>query len=187
MKNIKTSDICYIALFTAILCVCGWIYIPVGALKYTLQTLGVLLCGAFLGWKKGFISVFAYVLLGAVGVPVFAGFSAGLFSSPTGGYIVGFLLTVILVGIGYQIEVKNLNERVAYFLNLLIRTAFMVIGLLVCYACAVVWFTIYQAVGGSPISVGAALSTLFFPYFWFDGIKIILALLLVDRLKRFIK
>ena len=63
----------------------------------------------------------------------------------------------------------------------------MVIGLLVCYACAVVWFTIYQAVGGSPISVGAALSTLVFPYFWFDGIKIILALLLVDRLKRFIK
>ncbi|MBQ9081162.1 MAG: biotin transporter BioY [Clostridia bacterium] len=187
MSKIRTLDLCYVALFTALITVCGWICLPLGELKYTLQLLAVLICGGLLGWKRGLISVFAYVLLGAVGVPVFSGFSAGLFASPTGGYIVGFLFTVIVTGLGYQFEMKDQTAKKSYWLKLLIRSLFMVLGVLLCYASATLWFILFQGTDNAEATLSYALFTCVAPYLWFDALKIILALFLIERLKKFMK
>ena len=90
----------YMAMFVAIITVCAQIQIPM-TVPFTLQTLGIFMAAAMLGWKRGLISVAVYVLLGAIGVPVFAGFSGGIgvLGGPTGGYIIGFLFTALIVGL----------------------------------------------------------------------------------------
>ena len=88
----KTYDMVCIAVFAVIIAICSWISIP-ATVPFTLQTFAIFLTVGVLGGKKGSLAVLVYILLGAVGVPVFAGFSAGigiLFGN-TGGYIVGFL------------------------------------------------------------------------------------------------
>ncbi len=85
------KDLAVVGLGTAIVTVCAWISIPIGTVPFTLQTFAVAAVGGLLGWKRGSLSVLAYLLLGLVGVPVFAGFKAGLAAlmGPTGGYILG--------------------------------------------------------------------------------------------------
>ena len=88
-----TKDMALTAMFAVLIAVCSWISIPL-AVPITLQTFGVFCALAVLGGKRGFFAVLVYILLGAAGLPVFAGFKSGigtLFGS-TGGYIVGFLL-----------------------------------------------------------------------------------------------
>ena len=70
----KTYDLVYIAVFAVVMAVCSWISIP-AQVPFTLQTFGVFMAVGVLGGKRGTMAVLVYVLLGAVGVPVFAGFS----------------------------------------------------------------------------------------------------------------
>ena len=74
--------------------------IPHVPVPYTLQTIVVILSGAFLGARNGFLSQAAYVALGAAGAPVFAGGAAGpaVLAGPTGGYLLAFPLAAALVG-----------------------------------------------------------------------------------------
>ena len=66
------------SLFSALLVVCAWISVPVPPVSFTLQTFGVFLCLGVLGGKWGTVSIFLYLMLGAVGLPVFAGFGSGM-------------------------------------------------------------------------------------------------------------
>lgn len=86
-----------IALFAAIIAVCSWIQIPM-TVPFTMQTFAVFCALATLGGKGGTISILIYIVLGAVGVPVFAGFTGGIgiLFGTTGGYIIGFLFTGLL-------------------------------------------------------------------------------------------
>ncbi|HUI31479.1 MAG TPA: biotin transporter BioY [Candidatus Acidoferrales bacterium] len=89
-----------IALFTALISVGAQIYIPHEPVPFTLQTLFVILAGAFLGWRNGILSVLLYLFLGAVGVPIFAGPTAGfsILLGTTAGYLFGFVLAAGIVG-----------------------------------------------------------------------------------------
>lgn len=73
----KTYDLVYIAVFAVVMAVCSWISIP-AQVPFTLQTFGVFMAVGVLGGKRGTLAVLVYVLLGAVGVPVFAGFPEAL-------------------------------------------------------------------------------------------------------------
>ena len=97
VSRIRTADMAYIALFAVLMAVCAWISIPF-AVPFTLQTFAVFAALAILGGRRGTLSVVVYLLLGAVGLPVFAGFKGGLAAllGTTGGYILGFLLTALL-------------------------------------------------------------------------------------------
>ena len=96
--KIRTQDIAYIAIFTALMAVCSWISIPT-AIPFTLQTMAVFLAVGLLGGKRGTLAVTAYVLLGAVGAPVFANFSGGIgiLLGQTGGYILGFIGSALVI------------------------------------------------------------------------------------------
>lgn len=133
-RQIKTTDIVLVGIFAAILAIISQISIPTPfGIPITLQTFAVALCGYFLGYVKGFASVLVYILLGAVGVPVWANFSGGLqvLLGATGGYIFGFLLMVVLCGI----PVKNKPLRIALGC----------VGLLLCHLCGVIQFSIVMS------------------------------------------
>ena len=98
-RKMKTLDVVYIVLFAAVMAVCAWISIPL-TVPITLQTCGVCCAVGLLGLKRGTLSVLVYIILGLVGVPVFAGFTSGvgILAGTTGGYIVGFIFTALIVG-----------------------------------------------------------------------------------------
>ncbi|WP_375001015.1 biotin transporter BioY [Aeromicrobium sp. CTD01-1L150] len=102
-RRSTSTDIALIAAFAALIAVCALlpaIHVGAGLVPITLQTFGVLLAGAVLGAKRGFLAVLLYVVVGAAGLPVFSGGKAGLgvLTGPTGGYIVGFALAALLCG-----------------------------------------------------------------------------------------
>lgn len=100
-SNVAT-DIALIATFAALIAVCALLpAITVGGLvPITLQTFGVMLAGAVLGARRGFLAVLLYLAVGAIGLPVFSGGSAGLapFAGPTVGYLVAFPLAALSTG-----------------------------------------------------------------------------------------
>lgn len=101
-KKISTQTLVMTGMLTAILAVLSQISIPMpSGVPVTLQTFGVALCACVLGWKFGTVSVLIYLLLGAVGVPVFAGFHGGFSSiiGSTGGFLIGFLPMAFLTGL----------------------------------------------------------------------------------------
>ena len=75
--TLRTVDIAYIGMFVAVIAICSWISIP-ATVPFTLQTFAVFMAVGLLGGKRGTIAVVTYVLLGAVGAPVFAGFAGGM-------------------------------------------------------------------------------------------------------------
>lgn len=98
----KIKDLVLIGVFAAVTAVMSQISIPLPfGVPLTLQTFAVALCGYFLGSKKSVLSVLVYILLGAVGAPVFSGFKGGfsVLLSVTGGFIVGFVPLTLLCGI----------------------------------------------------------------------------------------
>lgn len=172
-KKFKTIDIVYIGLFAALIAVCAWISIPM-TVSFTLQTCAVCLTAGLLGWKRGTLTVLVYILLGMVGLPVFTGFKSGIaaVTGPTGGYIVGFIFTALIVGLAAD----RLGKRL--WVNIL----FMAIGILVCYLFGTVWFMIAYKV-----TFVSALTTCVIPFLIPDAVKIAVAAILVNRLKKFVK
>ena len=95
-KRINTRDIVFTGVSAAIIALCAWITVPVGAIPVTLQTLAVCLIAGLFGAKRGTAAVLVYILIGAVGVPVFSGFKGGIgvLAGATGGYIIGFIFKI---------------------------------------------------------------------------------------------
>jgi biotin transport system substrate-specific component len=104
----------WIALFTAGTVLSARLEIPHQPVPYTLQTLMVLLSGAFLGPKNGMLSQLAYIAAGTLGAPVFAGGAAGIavLLGPSGGYLLSFPLAAALVG--YIVQKRHSLPWVAF-------------------------------------------------------------------------
>ena len=162
-----------IALCAALLAPCAWLSIPTQP-PFTMQTFGVFLTLLLLGARDGAIAIALYILLGAMGAPVFSGFNGGMGAllGPTGGYIVGFLLLCPIYGLLCRNKAGLWAKALALFL-----------GLLACYAAGSVWFMqVYTQTKGA-ISLGAVLSICVVPYLIPDAIKIVLACLISERLR----
>ncbi len=172
-KN-KTYDLVYISMFTVLIAICSWISIP-AAVPFTLQTLGIFLTVGILGGKRGTISVLVYILLGAIGIPVFAGFSGGIgvLIGTTGGYLVGFLVTALVMwGIEYAFGSGKIVQIVSMFL-----------GLLACYTVGTLWFIAVYTQQTGDVGIWAVLSWCVFPFVIPDILKIVLAIVLIRRIK----
>ena len=172
-RKLTTRDITVCALSIALIAVCSWISIPM-TIPFTLQTFAVCLVAALLGARRGVISVLAYILLGAIGVPVFAGFKGGIGSllGPTGGYIIGFIFTAFIAGLA--------AEHFGRKLQILIPA--MILGILICYAFGTAWFVIVYTRTKEAIGIGAALGWCVTPYIPADAVKLLLASFLACRL-----
>jgi len=97
----KAREVALAGLFVALTAVSAQVQIPLGPVPFTLQVLVVLLSGLILGPKLGFVSQTLYVLAGAIGFPVFAGFTGGFVHlyGPTGGYLLAFPVAALVAGV----------------------------------------------------------------------------------------
>ena len=174
----KTRDLVLIALFAALIALCAWITIP-SFVPFTMQTFAVFMAASLLGGKRGTLAVLVYILLGAVGLPVFSGFNSGLgyLAGKTGGYIIGFIALALTMW-----GVTKIGGR-----GWVVRGIGMVAGLLVCYAFGTAWFmNVYIRTSG-PVTLMTVLSWCVIPYIIPDLVKIALALYLSIRIERRIK
>ncbi|MCL2577618.1 MAG: biotin transporter BioY [Defluviitaleaceae bacterium] len=130
-KNFAVRDICYIGIFVAIIVICA-VGIPLMGVPFTLQTWGIALAGMILGPKKGVIAVVIYILLGAVGVPVFSNFRGGLgvIMGATGGFIVSFPVIAFMTGFFAK---KG---------NIFLLFAGLLAGAAINYIFGMVWFSV---------------------------------------------
>ena len=153
------------SLFAALLAVCAWLAIPAGDIAFTMQTFGVFLALGLLGGKWGAVAILIYLLLGAVGMPVFSGFQGGfgVLLGITGGYLWGFLAT----GLVYW-ALERFGKLPA-----------MIAGLVACYACGSAWFLCWSGGG-----LGFVLLRCVVPYIIPDAVKLGLAYSLSRRLSK---
>ena len=156
------------SVFAALTAICAWLSIPIPPVAFTMQTFGLLLTLGVLGGKWGSISIWLYLLLGLMGLPVFSGFRFGAAAllDVTGGFLWGFAL----------------GAPVYWALEKLGKIPAMVGFQLVCYGCGCWWFSVYT---GNTGFLAAAL-TCVVPYLIPDGIKLWLAYGLSKRLKKHI-
>lgn len=167
--KIKTLVTC--ALFTALMCICGPLSIPIGPVPVSLTNLVLYFAIMILDTKKTFISYIVYLLIGIIGLPVFSGFQGGIgkIAGPTGGYLVGFLLMIIVGGI--------IMEKTKA--NIVFTIIGMILGTVVCYAFGTGWFVYLMKT-----TVSAALSLCVWPFIPFDLVKIVVAVIVGKNIRK---
>lgn len=168
----KTYDLVYIGIFTVMIAVCSWISIPL-TVPFTLQTFGVFLSVAILGGKRGFLAVLCYILLGAVGLPVFSGFGGGIgfLLGNTGGYIVGFLVSALVM---WGLEKWIGRSTWALLVQ-------MLLGLIVCYGFGTAWFMAVYTKNVGTVGLVTVLGWCVIPFIIPDLAKIVLVLMVRKR------
>ena len=173
--KMQTLDMAYIGLFAVVIAICSWISIPT-VVPFTLQTFAVFLAVAVLGGKRGTLAVIVYVLLGAVGLPVFSGFKGGIgvLLNTTGGYIIGFVFSALVM---WAFEKSFGKKTWALILS-------MVLALAVCYAFGTVWFMIVYAKNVGAVGLSAVLGWCVIPFIIPDLTKITLAFILSNRISK---
>lgn len=161
----RTKVLVRAALGAAVMAVCAWLSIP-GPIPFTMQSFAVLATAGVLGAQTGTLSVAVYLLLGAMGVPVFAGFSGGIgvLLGPTGGFLAGFVLTALLVGAMAQ---RGRSLPLA-----------MGLGMAVVYAFGTGWYALMYGGG-----ITAVLMHCVVPFLVPDCFKAALAVLVVRRIR----
>ena len=171
MWNVR--DLARIGLLTAVLSVCSWISIPL-AVPITLQTLAVCLTVGLLDRRDGMAVIFLYLLLGAVGLPVFSGMKGGpgALLGPTGGYLLGFLATGFLAGSIIKRFGRSMAAMIVGF----------ALGIAACYLFGTMWYVWQYAETGAGMTLWKGLCQCVFPFCLPDGGKILLAAWLVRRL-----
>ena len=172
--NVRTMSL--VAMMTVIICVSAWITIPL-TVPFTMQVFAVFAAVLILGGKLGTMSLLLYMLLGAVGLPVFSGFQGGLSKivGPTGGYMVGFFAISLL----YAWFEASVKERTAAR-----QAAVLVAGLVICYLFGTAWFCFVMNGKGGGYTFVSALAVCVLPYILPDLAKLALALFVSDRVKK---
>ncbi len=156
------------------LAVCSWISIP-AAVPFTLQTFGVFMAVEVLGGKRGTMAVLVYILMGAVGIPVFAGFQGGIgvIFNTTGGYIVGFLCSALIVWAAESLFGKKP----------LVRLLSMAAGLIACYALGTIWFMVVYGRTTGAVGLMTVLGWCVIPFIIPDLVKIGLAYVISRKIR----
>lgn len=162
----KTRNLIECAIFAAVICVFSVMTIPTGIIPVTMGTFGIMLTAAVLGWKKGTVAVLVFILLGAVGLPVFSGFKGGIgvLAGPTGGYITGYIVMSLVSG---ALTARLPQKRAAQIGKVF---AALVLGMALCYALGTIQFMFV-----AQKSLAASLAICVTPFIPFDVIKCVLA------------
>ena len=170
-QKIRTKQMVLIALMTAVTCVLGPLSIPLpfSPVPISLTNFAIFLAIFVLGMKSGTISFIIYLLLGAVGVPVFSSFRGGfqVLAGPTGGYLIGFIFLALIMGFAlYHFDRKLVPTIIG-----------MIIGMAVCYAFGTVWLAKLLS-----LSFKEGLMMGVIPYLAGDAAKIIIAAIVGPKL-----
>lgn len=181
----RAYNITIVAVSAALITICSWISIPVGPVPVTLQTLAVLAVLLTVGGRRGTIAIAVYLALGAVGVPVFAGFKGGpaAFIGPTGGFLAGFIAAALVFWLLEKLVFARLMTTTAK--KLVFGIVNSLIFEIVLYTIGVIWFmTIYASQTG-PVGLGTVLGWCVIPFIIPDLIKVFAASVIGSRVSRF--
>ena len=173
-SQMRTRNLVYVAVAAALLAVCSFWRIP-AAVPFTLQVFAVAFNLVLLGGKRGTASILVYILLGAIGLPVFAGFTGGIGAllDKSGGYIIGFLFS----GLIYWLFESLFKRRIwAQIIGLLL-------GLLVCYTFGTAWFMVVYTRKIGAVGLGTVLGWCVTPFIALDLTKLAVAFILANRLE----
>jgi len=159
-----------IALFTSVLCVVAPFSLPLGPIPLSLATLAVYLAAGVLDWKYSAVSVALYIMLGAIGLPVFTNFEGGIhkIAGVTGGFIIGYIPCALAIGLAARAFGE---KRWSY-------VAGMVVGTVLLYTCGTVWF-MFQT--GNSVAVSLTLCVT--PFLVGDTVKIIVSCIAAPKLR----
>jgi len=171
VSKINIRQMTLISLFAALTAVGAFISIPIYPVPLTLQTLFTLLAAMTLGSVMGASSQIIYVLLGVIGLPVFAGFKAGIgiLFGPTGGFILGFIISAYIIG--KIIELKKEKNIFYYFLA-------GIIGTIILYIVGITQLSLVTGIGIKRALLIGAL-----PFLPGDILKIIVASFIAHKFK----
>jgi len=162
--KLTTLTITRVALATAVICVLGplSINLPISPVPISLGILGIFLAVYVNGWLYGTLSCMLYILIGFVGVPVFAGFTSGLtkLAGPTGGYIIGYIPLALIAGF----FISKFEKKIP------LHILGMVLGTLSCYLLGTLWLMI-----SLKLDFSAALMAGVIPYIPADAVKMAIA------------
>jgi biotin transport system substrate-specific component len=166
---LKASTITRTALMAAVTAVAAQITVPLFPVPFTLQVLAVILSGLLLGVRHGALAQAVYVLVGAIGVPVFAGFTGGLghVLGPTGGYLISYPIAAAVAGLAAKSVTGDSRSRELWF-----GFFWGCAGLAVIYAFGATWLAVI-----SDLTPTEAIVTGILPFVIFDLIKVGLAAL----------
>ncbi len=164
------AQVFWIATFALLTAVGAQVEIPHSPVPFTMQTFFVLLAGGMLGMRNSFLSMSLYLLLGAIGFPVFSsgGFGLVRLLGPTGGYLLAFPLAAFLIG--YGMSVRNTPLWAALW---------MVLGLLVVFS-----FGTLQLALVTQLTWGEALGSGFLIFSWWDLTKLVAAVAIAGEFHR---
>lgn len=191
-RKYETIDLAYMALGAVLIALCSWISIP-AVVPFTMQTFAIFLVLLVLGGRRGTMTIVVYVLLGAVGLPVFSQFGAGIgvLLGSTGGYILGF----IFMGLTYRLVTgaagRSSTSKVRWTGTTGMgrsgkarwtEAAALVLGLLVLYAFGTAWYMFMYARTQGGAGLMSVLLLCVIPFVIPDLIKLALALALARRL-----
>lgn len=177
-RAFTTKEMVLTAMLTAVMAVCSWISVP-AEIPFTLQTFAVFCAVGLLGGRNGLFSILVYILLGAIGIPVFAGPSGGIgiILGNTGGYIVGFVFIALICW---------LTEKL-FGSGLIVRIISMLVGLAVMYAFGTAWYIFLYTKNTGDVSLIQVMKWFVTPFVIPDLIKLALAVILTDRIKKYAK
>ena len=168
----------FIALFAALICSGCFISIPIGLVPVTVQNMFALMSGVILGSIHGAAAVGIFLLLGALGIPVFSGVKGGIaiISGPTGGFLIGYFVGALAAGLiagSPKLEEKKLTAKIVGKIILATLVAFILN-----YAAGIPWFMSVMEAKGAAKSLHEALKICLIPFIPGDSIKIIVTVIL---------
>lgn len=183
----RAYNITIVAVSAALITICSWISIPVGPVPVTLQTLAVLAVLLTVGGRRGTIAIAVYLALGAVGVPVFAGFKGGpaAFIGPTGGFLAGFIAAALVFWLLEKLVFARLMTTTAK--KLVFGIVNSLIFEIVLYTIGVIWFMTVYASQTGPVGLGTVLGWCVIPFIIPDLIKVFAASVIGSRVSRFVR
>ena len=170
----KVKNLAYIGLMSAIMCILSPITIPLsGGVGVTLGIFVIMFMTYVMGMGRTLICYGIYLLLGIVGLPVFAGFQGGVGAilGPTGGFLVGYVAVIVSVGLMLKIKEKRLFLVIG-----------SVIGLLLCYILGCLWYMRIM-----DVNFVGALWMCVIPFVAFDGIKVAMVCVIGPPCKKRVK
>ena len=172
-SKISVKETVIVSIFTAMTVLGGYIAIPLGTVSMVLSNFVILLSGLLLGSKRGTAVAFTYLLLGTLGLPVFAGGTSGIahIIGPTGGYLFGYLPAAFITGLISQYKERSLKKD----------TLALICGALSIYALGIPWLKFSLA-----ISWIKAISAGMLPFLIGDAIKVIAAALIGTKMHELI-
>ena len=180
-------DLVLISISAALITVCSWISIPIGPVPFTLQTMAILAVMLTCGGRRGTLSILVYLLMGACGLPVFAGFKGGLvsFAGPTGGFLIGFIFAALVYWVLEKLIFRKLMTSTVK--TWIFGAVNSVIFEIIMYVVGVVWFmTVYAAQTG-PVGLVTVMGWCVLPFIIPDIIKLVVAVIIGERARKLVK